>query len=443
MFHTDHNPLMTNSNFGNVSTDGEIAWSVSGFSNGQVIGGAVVTNTAANNDDFYWTQGNFIMAGTYPNNNAANGEKAVIKWRYRGVGLFGESTPAVSTDGKTLYVRGSNHDDGSDKRDGYVYAIDTKTGSLVWQWVDKQKSMGNSYGSVVLHYDSNTKTDTLYVFHNTWGENAENILYSLNSKSGEVNWSYSIVVKDPLQTTGCSRTSPAIFTSDTESSIVITTTDGYIRKVDRKTGAFIWEYQAMTDKYTASTTPIIDSIGNIYVASMGSSIATSENGLHAFLYYISIDGKLIWKIDLGMNKDKYVFDNVWSPVLNEKKNVLYIAANSYLFTFDITNKNQEPVLMWSYRVYDPVMGYQDILSTPLIHTPSSSNSRDMMYFTAFSWTLAFDITDVNKPFKDYGWVWASMSSKAYHSEQCQPALNKYGQILVGAYQTVDCIGILN
>ena len=79
MFHTDHNPLMTNSNFGNVSTDGEIAWSVSGLSQGQVIGGAVVTNPAANNDDFYWTQGNFIMAGTYPNNNAANGEKAVIK----------------------------------------------------------------------------------------------------------------------------------------------------------------------------------------------------------------------------------------------------------------------------------------------------------------------------------------------------------------------------
>ena len=44
MFHTDHNPLMTNSNFGNVSTDGEIAWSVSGLSQGQVIGGAVVTS---------------------------------------------------------------------------------------------------------------------------------------------------------------------------------------------------------------------------------------------------------------------------------------------------------------------------------------------------------------------------------------------------------------
>ena len=100
MFHTDHNPLMTNSNVRNVSTDGEIAWSVSGFSNGQEIGGAVVTNPAANNDDFYWTQGTFIMAGTYPNNNAANGEKAVIKWTYSTVGLIGESTPAVSTDGE-------------------------------------------------------------------------------------------------------------------------------------------------------------------------------------------------------------------------------------------------------------------------------------------------------------------------------------------------------
>ena len=84
-----------------------------------------------------------------------------------------------------------------------------------------------------------------------------------------------------------------------------------------------------------------------------------------------------------------------------------------------------------------------ILSTPLIHTPTSGNSRDMMYITAFSWTIAFDITDINKPFKYNEWVWVSMASKAYHSKQCQPTLNKYGQILVGAYQTVDCIGIFN
>ncbi|HSW87884.1 MAG TPA: PQQ-binding-like beta-propeller repeat protein [Candidatus Saccharimonadales bacterium] len=114
-----------------------------------------------------------------------------------------DEASSVSPDGKTLYTISS--------RDGFVYALDVKDGSLKWKHkIDNPTKMKTIINSPVLEVSN-------VVYAATW---VDGTLEAINVADGTLKWK--------LQTEGGSHTSPA----ELDKMIYFGTTEGTVRGID-------------------------------------------------------------------------------------------------------------------------------------------------------------------------------------------------------------------
>jgi outer membrane protein assembly factor BamB len=146
------------------------------------------------------------------------------------------STPALSSDGKAMYV-------GSD--DDNVWALDTTTGATLW----KAKLVGDVQGSPAVGRDGTIFVGSVLGF-----------MYALNPTNGSVKWSKQLAPEI--------RTSPAIDAGGT----IYVGADELVFALNGQTGAIIWQFKTGGD---VRSSPAIGLDGSLVIGS-------DDNKLYAF-----------------------------------------------------------------------------------------------------------------------------------------------------------------
>ena len=271
-------------------------------------------------------------------------------WSYQ-TGNWVVSSPALSPDGKTLYV-GSV--------DGYLYALSAKKGSVLWKvflrgpvisspsisingniYVVASTLSSESYSATGTGYlykiTSGGNVTTLYTFPDIVGTsplldpNTGNVyigcldgnLYSI-SNTGNLNWTF--------QSGGEIGSSPVL--SNGGNTVYFGSANGYFYAVNASDGKMKWSFQTGAGIVSS---PALDAKGNVYFGS------TDD-----YVYALTSSGSLIWKYNTGSRIGS-------SPAISN--GTLYIGNEAgYLDAINISNGNLE----WSY----PTGGY--ILSSPAV-----------------------------------------------------------------------------
>jgi len=182
--------------------NGKIVWQkkLSAESTGGVAlaNGFLYVNTA---DDTLWAldekTGNLLWTYKRPSN------KTNIYWSLRGAGV-----PALSDDGKTIYIGFS---------DGTFVALEAVSGQTIWerQFEQQVRVSDVDMGVQVLK-------DTLFMVH------ADGALYALNAKDGSVKWTMPEAA------------SSAPFLGPKGDFLYHGSRGGDLRKINAKTGAILW-----------------------------------------------------------------------------------------------------------------------------------------------------------------------------------------------------------
>jgi len=225
----------------------------------------------------------------------------VANWKFSADGTLGciESTPAVSGDGRTVYV---GSEDGNlyavytrqgykkwlfstngpvsaspaldaegniyfGSEDGHVYCLEPEAGAMNWQFpAAGQPGRGHFFSSPALDEDANN----LYI------GSADNFLYALSMDNGETKWQF--------------RTDAKIISSPVighDQTIYIGSLDGFLYALNPD-GSEKWRYDAGC---RIEASPALDQDGSIYVGTSGfRGEVNDHNGLHA----ITLTGKKKW-----------------------------------------------------------------------------------------------------------------------------------------------------
>jgi len=271
-------------------------------------------------------------------------------WSYQ-TGNWVVSSPALSPDGKTLYVGSVDH---------YFYAINAQNGNVLWKvllggpvisspsisingniYVVASTLSSVSYSATGTGYlykiSPSGNVVTLYTFPNIVGTsplvdpNTGNIyigcldgnLYSV-SNTGNLNWTF--------QSNGEIGSSPVL--SNGGNTVYFGSANGYFYAVNASNGSMKWKFQTGAGIVSS---PALDSNGNVYFGS------TDD-----YVYALNSSGGLIWKYNTGSRIGS-------SPAISN--GVLYIGNEAgYLDAINISNGT----LVWQYLTG----GY--ILSSPAV-----------------------------------------------------------------------------
>ncbi|MGC8699318.1 MAG: PQQ-binding-like beta-propeller repeat protein [Candidatus Acidifodinimicrobium sp.] len=271
-------------------------------------------------------------------------------WSYQ-TGNWVVSSPALSPDGKTLYVGSVDH---------YFYAINAQNGNVLWKvllagpvisspsisingniYVVASTLSSVSYSATGTGYlykiSPGGNVITLYTFPNIVGTSPlvdpktgniyigclDGNLYSV-SNTGNLNWTF--------QSGGEIGSSPVL--SNDGNTVYFGSANGYFYAVNASNGSVKWKFQTGAGIVSS---PALDSKGNVYFGS------TDD-----YVYALNSSGGLIWKYNTGSRIGS-------SPAISN--GVLYIGNEAgYLDAINISNGT----LVWQYLTG----GY--ILSSPAV-----------------------------------------------------------------------------
>ncbi len=210
-----------------------------------------------------------LYTGSYDHNIYALTKDGEELWRYKTKGVV-YSAPAISADGKTLYV-GS-----ADKR---MYAINSVTGELKWDF--KTDDVVNS--SPVIGADG-----TIYFGSYDFR------VYALNP-DGTMKWKY---LAD-----GKVFSSPAL---GHDGTVYVGSNDGNLYSLDGQTGKLNWFFT--TDDIIVSS-PAVTKNGDIIIGSYDGT-----------LYMVSKRGEKQWGASLGAAIES-------SPAVSDEKGVIFVGCD--------------------------------------------------------------------------------------------------------------------
>ncbi len=276
-------------------TNGQLKWKF-------LTGGAVHSSPAVYNNTVYF--GSFD--GFYYAVDAATGN---LKWKFKTNGEkhfglkglwtmkpadefmedpydFFLSSPAVS--GSTVYFGSSN---------GNVYALNTTTGNLEWQF----KTNG------VVHTSPAVYNNTVYI--GSW----DMYLYAIDAKTGKEKWKFKTGYDTSYHLLEGIQASPALYNN----MVYLGARDGFFYALNAETGTLAWKYSA-NNSWVLTTAAIKDSV--VYMG-------TSDTYL--FLAFNAQTGKEIFKT----KANGYVYS---SPAL-AGNTAYYGDFTGQLFAVDITN----------------------------------------------------------------------------------------------------------
>lgn len=234
-----------------------------------------------------------------------------------------DSSPALSSDGTTLYI-GTVGSGPEITKFGGVNAIDTSGGSIKWfsgSNVDDRNIVFN--GSPKLNSD-----ESVVYIGNFYG------LRAFKTIDGNLKWS-NITLGTINSSLSLSPDESVIyFGSDNNNLYALNTSDGSIK----------WN-KTFTNKFYSS--PIINEDGSIVY------IGNSNNNLYAIN---TIDGSTKWNFETAGGVDS-------SPVLNPHESVVYIASrDGKLYAINTSNGTEN----WNYN-----FNKQTIISTPTLNEEGS------------------------------------------------------------------------
>jgi outer membrane protein assembly factor BamB len=218
------------------------------------------------------------------------------------------SAPITQQDG-ILYA-GSN--------DGYLYALDASTGSLLWRY----KTGGPVTSSPLI------ANGIVYV------GSKDHYVYAINATNGTLDWRY--------------KTANAVLSSAALSgnSLYIGSTDGYLYALNATSGTLTWRYA--THK-AISTTPVVSN-NTVFV--------TSNNGI---LYALdATQGTLLWHVQPHRTLfTSFAIDN----------GLIYAGTNTgLLYALNASNRG---AVLWSYKIGTPIEATPTIAGS-VIYVSSAS-----------------------------------------------------------------------
>lgn len=186
------------------------------------------------------------------------------------------SSPALGQNGYLYF--------GSD--DGYVYALDSFTGLLIWSFNATADLLPAGVHPI---YSSPTVDQSNNVLIGN-GSDMDGVLYYLNGTTGSVIWTYP---SPPQSQTGSSVDSlvgPFYNAPAVSGNTIYLSTMTYIYAIDRLTGIENWRYYKAKCYYSSA---IVDLNGFI----LFTSIDARTN--HGFLHSLTDQGKENWSYDTG------------------------------------------------------------------------------------------------------------------------------------------------
>ena len=202
-------------------------------------------------------------------------------------------------------------------RDGYTYAFQSSSGTLLWR-------QNTGFASVSA---PTVVGNTVYVSSGT--------IYALNAKDGSVRWSYP--------TSAVNNSSPVIV-----NGVLYTGSySSHVYALNAATGARLWQYA--TNGIVVVDPVVAD--GTVFFGS-GTDIYTST------IYAIrALDGKLLWH---GMSV---------GSSLAVSHNVLYAGSSNYLYKLNSHNG----AILWRCRVATP---FNSLIANGVIYIASGSSGMD-------------------------------------------------------------------
>lgn len=210
-----------------------------------------------------------------------------VIWKFSSELVDIKSSPAVGEN--KVYFTGVG-------KDGYlyIYALDVKSGSVMWKYRGNRDAGGGRHPSPTL------ADGTIYV-----GD--ENYLYAFDAETGEVKWRFEV----PWPRKGLHGVDSAPVVVNNR--IYFGSWDGWFYCVDVNTGELIWEYSDGVGAmgHVTEAPAFVNDI--VYFGTAAGGV-----GYTGWVYALDADnGNLIWKFHIG--------DEITtSPVVVD--NVLYIGA---------------------------------------------------------------------------------------------------------------------
>lgn len=200
--------------------------------------------------------------------DARTGEK---RWEQPTDGLV-RSSPTV-VDGTLFigthcyYAECNTYSQGSLSTVGYVYALDTKTGKMIWRYETDDEILSSAAAT----------SGTIYI------GTSDGKIYAIDQLTGELNWDF--------QTGGSIYGTPAV----AGSTVYITSNNGRAYALDSNTGERVWTF--LTNAKILTSSPAVHD-GVVYVGGGGLS-NDNIDGINSRIYAISTDrGDEIWSRDV-------------------------------------------------------------------------------------------------------------------------------------------------
>ena len=287
---------------------------------------------------------------------SAPATQPTIKWTSNFVSgnLYVLPTVAINSDGTSLYL-GSN--------DGYLYSLNTSNGVQNWKTKVSNPDYSRPVTSRASLYTSPaiSSDGTIYVGSN------DGYLHAVHS-SGDAKWTYnagyplqsSPIIDisgaiyfgagkkmysigdngfyayskwvEPFDTSGNINSSPVLGQNGT---IYFGSDDGKVYGINRKTGKYIWDYNANITSPAGInpiyTSPSVDSSNNVIIG--------NGSYMNGELYYLdgsNNDGSKIWSSKYNTtNTNIGPFYN--TVAINETNDTLYLSTIAYVYAIDRTS----------------------------------------------------------------------------------------------------------
>ena len=288
---------------------------------------------------------------------ALDAKTGELKWKYK----TGEvpTSPAIS--GGFVYA-------GS--KDEYVYALDAVTGELKW----KYKTGGGVFSSPIVF------GDVVYF------GSSDDYIYALYAKTGELKWKY--------KTGGDVSSSPAI----SDGFVYVGSRDEYVYALDAETGELKWLYKTGDSVYSSPAVfGAVVYFGSYddYIYALdaktgelkwkyktGAGISSSPAISGGFVYVGSRD-EYVYALDAETGELKWLYktgDSVYSSPAVFGAVVYFGSYDDYIYALDA--KTGE--LKWKYKTDDSVIS-SPAISDSIVYVGSSDT-------TVYAFTFQSDVT---------------------------------------------------
>lgn len=208
--------------------------------------------------------------------------------------------------------------------DGFFYALEIKTGLVVWKYYSNAENIG-----------------TPFIYKNTiYFMTSQNKIYALNIRTGQMVWSHSSLAlnSQSLSIRGVSR--PFV----EKNRLYISSSNGWIAALNRKTGNWIWQtsLSKATDKFKdADTNPLV----------YGNYIYISNYEGHLFCIHKKT-GRILWKKPDGSFNNPVIQGNkIYYTTSSKKLKALDRFSGRLLWSQKLNSIATQPLIYKSYLIH--------------------------------------------------------------------------------------------